>query len=69
VIGVLAVQQAFGAGGDTSGSREALEQIALGPFGTTALAVVTLGLAGYTLWRLVQAFADPEADARDHDGK
>lgn len=69
VIGVLAVQQALGRGGETSGSREALEQIALGPFGTAALAVVSLGLAGYTLWRLVQAFVDPESGDQDHAGK
>jgi hypothetical protein len=69
VVGGIAVQQAIGQGGDVGGAREALEQIASGPFGTTLLALVTAGLAGYVIWRLVQVFADPEADATDSDGK
>jgi hypothetical protein len=65
VIGGLAVKRALGDGGDTSSSREALEQIGSGPFGTAALGVVTLGLAAYTVWRLVQALIDPEGDRTD----
>lgn len=71
VIGILAVQLAFaGSGGETSSSRGALENIAQGPFGTVALVIVTVGLAGYTLWRLFQAAADPEAaQSSDSDKK
>lgn len=65
VIGGLAVAMAAGAGGGTSGSRGALEQIASAPFGTAVLAIVTVGLIGYVVWRLVQAFVDPEADSTD----
>jgi len=69
VIGGLAVKEAFGSGGDVTGSREALREIASGPFGTILLGVVTVGLAAYVIWRLVQAVVDPDADADDSDGK
>lgn len=68
VVGGIAIQQALGQGGDVGGAREALEQIASGPFGTTLLALVTAGLVGYVIWRLVQAFLDPEAEVTDSDG-
>ena len=69
VIGGLAVQQAVGSGGDVSGTREALREIASGPLGTVALTLVTVGLGAYVVWRLVQAVADPEGDERDSEGK
>ena len=65
VIGILAVQMAFGAGGQTTGSRGALREIAAAPFGKVALGLVTVGLVGYVAWRLVQALMDPEADRSD----
>lgn len=68
VIGGLAVQQAIGRGGDTTGSREALREIAGAPFGQAILWVVVVGLAAYMVWRLVQAFLDPEGDSSD-DGE
>ncbi len=61
VIGVLAFQQAIGSGGGTTGSSGALQQVASGPFGTILISLLALGLAGYVIWRLVQAFLDPEA--------
>jgi hypothetical protein len=69
VIGGLAVKEAFGSGGDVTGSREALREIASGPFGTVLLGLVTAGLAAYAIWRLVQAVVDPEGSASDSDGK
>lgn len=68
VIGVLAVRLALGAGGDATGSREALGELASAPFGMIALGLVTLGLVGYAVWRMVQAFADPEAEVSDDSG-
>lgn len=65
IIGGLAFQQAIGSGGQTSGSRGALDEIASAPFGQVLLWIMALGLAAYVLWRLVQAFVDPEADASD----
>ena len=69
VIGGLAVKEAFGSGGDVTGSREALQEIASGPFGTVLLGFVTAGLAAYAIWRLVQAAVDPDGGADDSDGK
>lgn len=60
VIGLLAVQQALGSGGGTGGSRDALREIASGAFGRIALGLVAFALAGYVIWRLVQAIRDPE---------
>lgn len=67
LVGVLAVQQAVGRGGDISGTSGALEHIRSAPFGQALLWAVVVGLAGYVVWRLVQALVDPEADASDDD--
>ena len=69
VIGGLAVQQAIGRGGEITSTREALEEIASAPFGTILLGLVTAGLVGYVVWRLVEAVVDPEGDDGDDDGK
>lgn len=62
VIGILAVQLALtGSGGETSSTRGALQRIAEASFGQAALLIVTIGLAGHTLWRLFQTAKDPEA--------
>lgn len=60
IIGSLALALALGSGGDTTGSRGALQTIANQPLGTAALVVIALGLAGYALWRISQAVANPE---------
>ncbi|PSQ77630.1 MAG: hypothetical protein BRD37_04745 [Bacteroidetes bacterium QH_8_67_23] len=62
VIGVLALQAAFGAGGQTTGSKGALQQIAGGTLGQVLLAVIGVGLAGYALWRLAMAVLDPKRE-------
>ena len=64
-LGILAVQAALNIGGETTGSEGALSAIAAQPFGQILLFLVSFGLFGYILWRLVQAFLDPE---RDSDG-
>lgn len=69
VIGVLAAQMALGDGGQTSGSRGALREIASGTFGQVLIGLMAAGLAGYVIWRLAQAFYDPEGKASDDDGK
>ncbi len=60
LIGVLAVMAAFGGGGKTAGSRGAIKAVADAPFGSVLLWVIAVGLAGYALWRFVQAFLDPD---------
>lgn len=65
LIGVLAIFQALGMGGSTSGGRGAVRTIASGPLGRILLAAVGVGLAGYVVWRVVQAVADPGGDGAD----
>jgi hypothetical protein len=51
VIGVLAVQVALGAGGETTDRTGALHEIAEESWGVALLAVIAVGFAGYALWR------------------
>src|SRR4028118_1471446 len=60
LIGVLAAQAALGRGGETTDSQGALQRIVQAPFGKLLLGIVTVGLVGYAIWRLVQAFEDTE---------
>lgn len=69
ILGVLTAMAAFNVGGgQTTGKSGALEFVYGQPFGKFLLAIVALGLLGYVVWRWIQAFKDPEADASD-DGK
>jgi hypothetical protein len=68
VIGVLALEAAFGIGGRATNSKGALFTIANQPFGRILLALVGVGLAGYALWRMVQASLDPEGKGSDAKG-
>jgi Domain of Unknown Function (DUF1206) len=60
LIGVLAFQAATGRGGTTTDSLGALQHIVDAPFGKALLALIALGLAGYVLWRFVQALLDTD---------
>jgi Domain of Unknown Function (DUF1206) len=55
VIGWLALKLALGAGGKTASQRGAMVAIAGQPLGKVLLIIVAVGLAGYSLWRLVSA--------------
>ena len=55
VVGALAAFAAFGAGGQTTGSRGALQTIYDQPFGRVLLGVVALGLLGYGVYGLAEA--------------
>ena len=68
IIGVLAVQAAFGTGGQTTDQKGALGAIAAQPFGQFLLALVALGLIGYAIWRFVEAVQDPEHKGNDAKG-
>ncbi|CAN5266564.1 DUF1206 domain-containing protein [soil metagenome] len=61
VLGLLALQAAFG-GGQATDSGGALRTIVLQPFGRVLLGVIALGLFGYVVWRLVSAFLNPEGE-------
>ncbi len=68
VVGVLAAQTAFGSGGATTGTQGALERIVRAPFGQFLLLLITVGLAGYALWRWIQAIMDTENKGSDAKG-
>lgn len=65
IVGVLAVQAAFGTGGQTTGSEGAIRSIADEPFGQILLGLMALGLFAYVVWRFAQAVLDAEAYGTD----
>jgi len=67
IVGLLAVQVAFGNGGKTTDTKGALGTIAAQPFGQFILALVALGLIGYVIWRFVQAIQDPDHRGNSND--
>jgi succinate dehydrogenase/fumarate reductase cytochrome b subunit len=68
VVGVLALQVAFGTGGKTTDTQGALATLAQNSAGTALLAVVAVGLVGYVLWRVVQAWMDPDGKGSEPKG-
>lgn len=63
VIGILALELALRTGGKAASQRGALETIGHEPFGRVLLVVLSAGLGGYAVWRLVSAATGP----RDED--
>lgn len=55
IIGILALKLAVGSGGETTNQRGALTTIAEQPLGKAMLIAMTIGLAGYAIWRLIRA--------------
>ncbi|MCA9117698.1 MAG: DUF1206 domain-containing protein [Planctomycetaceae bacterium] len=68
IVGVLATMTAFGQGGETTGTKGAVNLIAGMPFGRTLLVLTALGLLGYVAWRFVQAVMDPGGRGTDAKG-
>lgn len=67
LIGILALQTAFGARGQQeTDTRTALQWVA--QQSTALLWLLALGLFGYALWRVVQGVLDPENKGRDPKG-
>ncbi len=60
IVGVLAAAVALNRGGRVTDTRGALRVILSHPFGNILLFVLAVGLCGYGLWRLLDAFLDPE---------
>ena len=71
LVGALAFMAAFEVGGkevqDTD-QKGAFQLILEQPFGQVLLGLVALGLACYTIWRLLQAGLDPERKGSDAKG-
>jgi Domain of Unknown Function (DUF1206) len=68
IVGGLAAAAGLDRGGSTGGQKSAFLVILRQPFGRVALAVIALGLVGYTLWRLVSAATDSEHRGSDAKG-
>ena len=68
IIGFLAARAAFGSGGQVTGGSGALQSLADDTWGQIALVVIAIGLAGYVVWRFVQAAMDPENKGDDKAG-
>ncbi len=69
LMGILAVQLARGVGGESPGQEGAMHLIARQSFGRALLVVVAIGLAGYTMLRMTQAFAGRTPEAGRHSAK
>jgi Domain of Unknown Function (DUF1206) len=57
LIGVLALMEALGTGGETTGPSGAVAEA--GQFSRLVLWLIVAGLAGYATWRFVEAIFDP----------
>jgi len=68
LVGVLAAEAAVGARAVATGSRGAMRHVRTLPFGDVLLVAVAVGLAGYALWRLVQAVRDTELQGTSPKG-
>ena len=67
LIGILAIQTAFGSrGNQQTDTRSALQWVA--EQSTALLWLLALGLFGYALWRVVQGVLDPENKGSDPKG-
>lgn len=69
LIGILATMTAFGLGGGINGKTGIFQFILEQEFGRILLGIVAFGLFGYTVWRWMQAFINPENDKNDLQNK
>ncbi|MEE1610660.1 DUF1206 domain-containing protein [Microvirga sp. CF3016] len=67
LVGGLALLAAVGSGGQTGGSRSALQTLLSQPFGKLWLILIALGLFGFCAWRILEPLTD--ADHRGSDMK
>jgi len=65
IIGVLAFELAIGEGGKATNQTGALKTISDQSFGELMLILLAIGLAGYSLWRLLRAAIGHGAEQRD----
>lgn len=75
-VGILALLAAVqglgmnsgGASGQTTGTKGAIQQLLDLPAGPWLVGAIAVGLAGYTLWRLIQGLADVDGHGTDTKG-
>jgi hypothetical protein len=68
IIGVLALEVAFGAGGKTTNQKGALSEIAQQSGGKILLVLMAIGLFGYAFWRLLRAAIGHGPEETDDTG-
>jgi hypothetical protein len=68
LIGVLALQVAFGERAQTSDRQGVLREVAGSSFGTGALIALAIGFAAYALWEFVRAAFDRSNEGSDAKG-
>ena len=68
IVGVLATETALGWGEHPTNMQGALDVLLHAPLGRPLLAIVTLGLTGYALWRLTGALLDAEGEGSGAKG-
>ena len=67
-IGLLAMLEALGMGGKTASPDGAMQSIGSRPLGGFLLVLLSAGLAGYALWKVVQGVMDPDDRGSDAHG-
>lgn len=60
IVGALALLAALGRGGNAGDSESAIRWVFLGPFGAILVALIALGLFGFSAWRLVESVTDAD---------
>jgi hypothetical protein len=68
MVGLLALQVAFGHKDEQADKQGALTTLARQPFGKLLLAAVAVGFAGYALWRFLDAVLDTDGEGTDLSG-
>jgi hypothetical protein len=68
IVGLLAIKSAVTAGHERADPHSALATLGEQPFGSFLLGVVAVGLAGYAIWRFVQAIHDTDRKGKDVQG-
>lgn len=68
MVGILAAQAALGRGGRTTDLGGALREVVQAPLGDVLLLGIAAGLAGYALWRIIDAVTDAEGKGGDAKG-
>jgi hypothetical protein len=66
VIGVLAIRLAQGGADSKPNQQGAMQKIEQQPFGHTLLILTAIGLGGYAIWRLAQAFVGHTPEYGEH---
>lgn len=68
IIGTLAIAAATNQGGRVTDTSGALRVVFSQPYGKVLLLVLAVGLCGYAIWRVLDAFSDPDRHGKGVEG-